>query len=158
MIKRIVKWIEKCGFEKDPGLWQSLIKEEVTELDEAITLVCLDQGTFSPNWDKTDKHPEILDALGDLLWVTIGMIHNMGYDPEEVLRTIAESNESKFCYNLQDAKASVNRYVELGTDAYYWLEGDKWVIKRMSDHKVLKGINFKEPDWSWVKAKKEESK
>lgn len=142
MIERIIEWIEACEFDHDPELWKELIKEEVGELDEAYNLMCLFQESSSP--------ADILDALGDLLWVTIGMIHNMGYDWEKVIKTIIESNNSKFCSTELEAQTSVTLYSKQGIGAYYKKVGDVYVIKRASDHKVLKGINYKKPDWSWV--------
>jgi len=57
-------------------MYLGLIVEEAKELSEAL---------------KENNHIEILDALEDILVVTIGAIHSMGADPEgawnEVMRT-----------------------------------------------------------------------
>lgn len=69
------------GFdEKQFNLYANLIDEEVGELNEAI--------------DKAD-HVEILDALTDILVVTIGAIHSMGADGEGAWNEVMRTNFAK---------------------------------------------------------------
>lgn len=61
-------------------LYVNLIKEEVSELEEAIT---------------DDDNVEKLDALIDILVVTIGAIHSMGADGQGAWDEVMRSNFSK---------------------------------------------------------------
>jgi predicted HAD superfamily Cof-like phosphohydrolase len=61
-------------------LYVNLIKEEYTELNEAIN-----------NSDKV----ETLDALIDILVVTIGAIHSMGSDAEGAWKEVMATNFAK---------------------------------------------------------------
>jgi predicted HAD superfamily Cof-like phosphohydrolase len=61
-------------------LYRSLIAEEVGELDNAI--------------DGEDR-VEILDALLDILVVTIGAMHSLGVDEENAWKEVISSNMSK---------------------------------------------------------------
>ena len=61
-------------------LYVNLIKEEVAELEEAIT---------------DDDNVEKLDALIDILVVTIGAIHSMGADGQGAWEEVMRSNFSK---------------------------------------------------------------
>lgn len=104
---------------------------------------------------------EVADALGDTLWVTIRAMMEFGLDPEAVIDEIYKSNMSKICKNKEEAEQTVAEYRERGIAAYYSLVNapdvprragnNFWVVKRESDDKILKSINWKEPDWSSIK-------
>ena len=87
-------------------LYRSLISEEISELEEAVG---------------TDNKVEQLDALIDILVVTIGAIHSMGADAEGAWREVLRSNLAKID------------------------ESTGKVIKR-EDGKVLKPHGWKAPD------------
>ena len=61
-------------------LYRNLIKEEVEELDEAI--------------DANDR-VEQLDALLDIMVVTLGALHSLGVDDENAWKEVISSNMSK---------------------------------------------------------------
>ena len=61
-------------------LYQKLIAEEVDELDDAI---------------KNNDQVEQLDALIDILVVTIGAIHSMGADAEGAWNEVFQTNLAK---------------------------------------------------------------
>jgi predicted HAD superfamily Cof-like phosphohydrolase len=61
-------------------LYQNLIAEEVSELGEAVT---------------ADNRIEVLDALVDILVVTIGAIHSMGADAEGAWNEVMRTNFAK---------------------------------------------------------------
>lgn len=61
-------------------LYVNLIKEELSELEEAIT---------------DDDNVEKLDALIDILVVTVGAIHSMGADGQGAWDEVMRSNGSK---------------------------------------------------------------
>ena len=86
-------------------LYRNLIKEEVEELDEAI--------------DANDR-VEQLDALLDIMVVTLGALHSLGVDDENAWKEVISSNMSKI-----DAETGK-------------------VLKR-ADGKVIKPDTFKPP-------------
>ena len=87
------------------NLYRNLIKEEVAELDEAI--------------DANDR-VEQLDALLDIMVVTLGALHSLGVDDENAWKEVISSNMSKI-----DAETGK-------------------VLKR-ADGKVIKPDTFKPP-------------
>lgn len=93
-----------------------------------------------------------LDGLGDTVVTAIGVIHRLGFDSNEIMDIINGSNESKFCYNIRDADMSVEKYRNDSryTGVYYKLVDGVYVIMgkvvKTGKEKILKGINFKEPD------------
>jgi len=86
-------------------LYRTLIKEEVEELDEAID---------------ADDRVEKLDALLDIMVVTLGALHSLGVDDENAWKEVISSNMSKI-----DAETGK-------------------VLKR-EDGKVIKPDTFKSP-------------
>lgn len=86
-------------------LYRTLIKEEVEELDEAID---------------ADDRVEKLDALLDIMVVTLGALHSLGVDDENAWKEVISSNMSKI-----DAETGK-------------------VLKR-ADGKVIKPDTFKPP-------------
>lgn len=88
------------------GLYIKLIEEEAKELVEAI--------------DSNDT-VEQLDALIDILVVTIGAIHSMGADAEGAWKEVIRSNFSK-------------------------IDKETGMVRKREDGKVLKPIGFSPPD------------
>lgn len=89
-------------------LYIKLIDEENTELKEAIAA--------------NDK-VEILDALEDILVVTIGAIHSMGADAEGAWREVMSTNFAK-------------------------IDKDTGKVRKREDGKVLKPVGWVPPDLS----------
>jgi predicted HAD superfamily Cof-like phosphohydrolase len=88
-------------------LYLSLIKEEYKELRDAV---------------KAKDEVEILDALIDILVVTIGTAHAMGYDAEGAWNEVMKTNFAK---------------IDPETGA---------VRRRAEDGKILKPEGWKEPE------------
>lgn len=150
-IQKIKHWRQTFGLpnretpqlasEEEAKLAISLIDEELNEL----ALATLDDN-YNPKLD------QIADAIGDLYFVVTqaAMIH--GLDPEMLIDRVYTSNMSKLCDNVTEAEASVFEYTTKGIETYYTqLPDGKFIIKRTIDNKVLKAINFFEPDWSDLK-------
>jgi predicted HAD superfamily Cof-like phosphohydrolase len=122
-----------------------LIAEEADELRCALY----------PEGNEFEYEPNlagIADAIGDLYFVVTqaAMVH--GLDPEMLIDRVYTSNMSKLCLTEQEAVDSVKAYTEKEISTYYTqLPDGKFIIKRTVDNKVLKGINFFEPDWSDLK-------
>jgi predicted HAD superfamily Cof-like phosphohydrolase len=135
--------------EKEAVLAYNLIKEELLELNTAIYP---DSDPESDWFFYKPNLAEIADAIGDLYFVVTqaAMIH--GLDPEMLIDRVYKSNMSKLCHTEQEAVDSVKAYTEKEISTYYTqLPDGKFIIKRTVDNKVLKGINFFEPDWSDLK-------
>lgn len=73
-----------------------LIEEEFNELKEAAERVAkMYQNKVTGCDEFNDKNLEIIDALGDLCVVEIGMANLLGMDINEAMHRIYESNMSK---------------------------------------------------------------
>ena len=93
-------------FDKDQfNLYVSLIEEEAGELAEAI---------------KAHDQVETLDALIDILVVTIGAIHSMGSDAEGAWKEVMSTNFAKI--------------------------GEDGKVRKREDGKVLKPVGWIPPD------------
>jgi predicted HAD superfamily Cof-like phosphohydrolase len=121
-----------------------LIREELYELEEA----CMNEDIVG-----------IGDALGDILWVTLGGFEVFGMAGDignQIMQTIYKSNMSKLCKTVDEAKKFIDEtaeedgpkygYEEIDTGkvALYWLYGEK-------AGKIAKGPHYKEPDLSFIK-------
>lgn len=87
-------------------LYLKLIKEEVNELETAV--------------DSNDRL-EQLDALTDILVVTIGAIHSMGADAEGAWKEVMRTNFAK-------------------------IDKDTGKVRKREDGKVLKPLGWNPPD------------
>lgn len=114
------EWREAFGVERDPvkgscqfNLQLRLIKEEHHEVCEAFTI-----------FEQQDKstHAELLKELADLVFVCYQAAENMGWNLDEAMRRVFESNMSK----LDDNGRPI----------------------RDEHGKVLKGPNYAKPDLS----------
>ena len=108
----------------------NLMQEELNEIKQAI--------------DNNDII-EIADGLCDLMYVLAGSIHEFGLSSkfEELFQEVQRSNMSKACNTEQEAISTVNFYLNRdNTIAEYKQKGDKWIVYRKSDNKLLKSINY----------------
>jgi len=106
------KFMKACGqtvggeFNKDQfNLYVSLIEEEANELADAI---------------RAHDQLETLDALIDILVVTIGAIHSMGSDAEGAWKEVMSTNFAKI--------------------------GEDGKVRKREDGKVLKPVGWVSPD------------
>lgn len=108
----------------------SLLQEELNELQQAIN----------------DKDiVEIADALCDLQYVLSGAILEFGLGDKfnELFNEVQRSNMSKACDSMQDAIETLSYYKKKdGTEGHFKKLGNKWVVYRSDDNKVLKSINY----------------
>ena len=87
----VFKCLQKNITKEDPDLIKyrlSLINEEVEELKDAV-----DNNDFK----------EIVDALGDILYVVYGMGTSIGVNLDDAFKIIHESNMSKLCNSEDEA-------------------------------------------------------
>lgn len=113
-----------------------LINEELDELKEAFL--------------KKDKI-EVLDALGDLEFVLEQMNCSFGVRMENIVPIIYVSNMSKGCHTKEGAELSVEEYAKKGINANYVKMDEDWYLIFREDGKLLKGINFLEPNFPYDK-------
>jgi predicted HAD superfamily Cof-like phosphohydrolase len=108
----------------------SLIQEELDELKQAI---------------KDGDLIEIADALCDIQYVLSGAVLEFGMAEkfDKMFKEIQRSNMSKACSSIQEAIETISHYKKKdGTESTYKQLGDKWIVYRISDNKVLKSINY----------------
>jgi predicted HAD superfamily Cof-like phosphohydrolase len=108
----------------------SLLQEELDELKLAIT-----KGDIV----------EVADALCDLQYVLSGAVLEFGLGDkfEQLFNEVQRSNMSKACSSIQEALMTISHYKKRdGVESMYKRVGDKWVVYRMSDNKILKSINY----------------
>lgn len=153
IVDMVTVWLDRLGIEKpsqptfmsptEKELHINLVQEEVAELLTAV---------------QNDDMTEICDGLFDSLWVItqIGMLH--GININQVIHEGMKSNMSKFCTSEQEAIDTVEAYhngvhpdkMGVSISVYYEQKGDKWIVYRLKDDKVMKSINFKQPDFSQI--------
>jgi predicted HAD superfamily Cof-like phosphohydrolase len=109
----------------------NLIDEELQETKAAI---------LNKDFRETE------DGLGDLLWVTIRAMFEMGIDPQKTIEAIYESNMSKADATLDDAILTYRHYMEQGINTYSKEVRGRFITYRFSDNKVLKSHKFKAPE------------
>ena len=93
---------------------------------------------------------EILDALCDITYVSLGngaMLHGLKDKIWPAYLEIQASNLSKACNNEEEAQETVKvRSQEQGTDCHYERVGDKYVVYRSYDRKVMKSCFYEKPN------------
>ena len=92
----------------------------------------------------------ILDALCDITYVSLGngtMLHGLKGKIWKAYQEVQASNMSKSCETIKEAEETVKvRSEEKGHDCHWEQVGDRYVVYRSSDRKVMKSINYFAPD------------
>jgi len=112
----------------------NLMQEELDEIKDCI---------------KNNDLVGVLDGLGDLLYVLNGSILEFGLGNifDEAFDEIQRSNMSKACNSEEEALLTVQFYLDRdGTESHIEKVGDKWMVYRSIDNKVLKCINYSPAD------------
>ena len=95
---------------------------------------------------------EILDALCDITYVSLGngaMLHGLKDKVWPAYQEVQASNMSKSCADETEAELTVKvRSKEQGEKCHYEKIGDRFVVYRSRDRKVMKSINYYKPDLS----------
>ena len=93
---------------------------------------------------------EVLDALCDITYVSLGngvMLHGLKNKIWPAYQEVQASNMSKACKTEKEAKETVTqRSKEQGEECHYEKIGDRYVVYRTRDRKVMKSINYFRPD------------
>jgi len=99
---------------------------------------------------ETENIVEVLDALCDIAYVSIGngaMLHGLKDKIWPAYMEVQASNLSKACSTQEEAQKTVEvRSKEQGESCHYEQVGDKYVVYRTRDRKVMKSINYFKPD------------
>ncbi len=141
-----------------------LLFEEIEELSEASDVkktflnLCKDviekesdgnrKGIFSKDDNGVDKKEE-LDALCDIMYILMGGVLVLGHQQnfESAFDEVHNSNMSKMCSTMEEVEKTIAFYKEKdGTEAIFVPKGDKWIVLRKNDGKVLKNVFYKEAD------------
>ena len=93
---------------------------------------------------------EVLDALCDIAYVSLGngvMLHGLKDKIWPAYKEVQASNLSKFCINEEEAMETVSfRSKEQAEPCHYEKVGERYVVYRTRDRKVMKSINYFRPD------------
>ena len=93
---------------------------------------------------------EILDALCDIAYVSLGngtMLHGLKGHIWEAYQEVQASNMSKSCINEEEAEiTAAERSTEQGEPCHWEQVGDRWVVYRTRDKKVMKSVNYFKPN------------
>ncbi len=112
----------------------NLLQEELDELKEALE--CRDI-------------VEVADACADLQYVLSGAILEFGLAEKfhDIFQEVQRSNMSKACDNADEAQATLDYYEKRdGTRGFIKRVGDKFLVYRDHDQKVLKSVNYSPAD------------
>ena len=110
-----------------------LMQEELNEIEKAI---------------EEGNPVEILDGLSDLSVVTLGTVLELGFKDvfDEAFERVHASNMSKACKTIEEAEATVKKYLKEGVTTYYEQVGEYYIVYRKKDNKILKSINYNKVD------------
>ena len=93
---------------------------------------------------------EVLDALCDIAYVSLGngtMLHGLKDKIWPAYQEVQASNMSKSCETESEAiKTVYKRSEEQGEDCHFEEVGDRYVVYRTRDKKVMKSVNYFRPD------------
>ena len=93
---------------------------------------------------------EVLDALCDIAYVSLGngtMLHGLKGHIWKAYQEVQASNMSKSCVDEAEAELTVTqRSKEQGEDCHWEKIGNRYVVYRTRDRKVMKSINYFRPD------------
>ena len=92
----------------------------------------------------------ILDALCDITYVSLGngtMLHGLKGQIWKAYQEVQASNMSKSCATQEEAEETVKvRSEEKGHPCHWEKIGDRYIVYRSSDRKVMKSINYFAPN------------
>ena len=93
---------------------------------------------------------EVLDALCDIAYVSLGngvMLHGLKDKIWPAYQEVQASNLSKACSSEEEAIETTKvRSEEQGEPCHYEKVGDRYIVYRSRDRKVMKNINYFRPN------------
>jgi predicted HAD superfamily Cof-like phosphohydrolase len=95
---------------------------------------------------------EVLDALCDIAYVSIGngtMLHGLKDKILPAYEEVQASNMSKSCATQEEAvRTAEKRAIEQKEPCHWEKVGNRYVVYRTRDRKVMKSLNYFRPDLS----------
>lgn len=95
---------------------------------------------------------EILDAICDITYVSLGnatMLHGLKDKIWPAYEEVQASNLSKSCATEEEAMATIaKRSKEQNEPCHFEKVGERFVVYRTRDRKVMKALNYFKPDLS----------
>ena len=95
---------------------------------------------------------EVLDALCDIAYVSLGngtMLHGLKDKILDAYAEVQASNMSKACDTEEDAiNTTALRSKEQNKKCHYEKVGDKYIVYRSYDRKIMKNIKYSRPNLS----------
>ena len=92
----------------------------------------------------------ILDALCDITYVSLGngtLLHGLKGQIWKAYQEVQASNMSKSCATVEEAEETIKvRSEEKGHPCHYEKIGNRYIVYRSSDRKVMKSINYFAPN------------
>ena len=92
----------------------------------------------------------ILDALCDITYVSLGngaLLHGLKGKIWKAYAEVQASNMSKSCATQEEAEKTVKARSKEKNHPCHWEKiGDRYIVYRSSDRKVMKSINYFAPD------------
>ena len=92
----------------------------------------------------------ILDALCDITYVSLGngtLLHGLKGQIWKAYQEVQASNMSKSCATQEEAEETIKvRSEEKGHPCHWEKIGDRYIVYRSSDRKVMKSINYFAPN------------
>lgn len=121
--------------DEDADFVINFIQEELDELKEAVA---------------ERDIVGIFDALLDITYVGLGngaLVFGLNDKIEAGYAEVQASNMSKSCESIEEAEETVRvRSEQQGEPCHYEQVGDRYVVYRTRDNKVMKSINYFAPD------------
>ena len=116
----------------------SLLKEELTELEDAI---------------QAGDLVAVADAFCDLQYVLSGAILEFGLGDKfkDLFDEVQRSNMSKSCATLEEAEQTQAHYkLTKGVESVVELSEDQYLVYRADDRKTLKSIHYSPADLATI--------
>ena len=92
----------------------------------------------------------VLDSLCDITYVSLGngtLVHGLKGKIWKAYKEVQASNMSKSCETKEEAEETVRvRSEEKGHKCHWEKVGDRYIVYRSRDHKVMKSINYYPPN------------
>lgn len=89
------------------------------------------------------------NSFSRVIEVLYNLSKQLNVDLHDLIQEIYNSNMSKLCKDEQTAQETVEEYKKKGVETYYKVcttDSSKYIIYRSEDNKVLKSVDFVEPD------------
>jgi len=135
------------------------IEGGISLIDEELDEFCTALNSFEGNKEHwlLGSRTDALDALADILVVTLGLGYRAGFSEEDIkgaMDVVSQQNLNKFCKTKKEAEESVSAYEddERYKNVHHERAGEgRYVIVGTTDEgtrkirKILKGLHFENP-------------